>query len=270
MGREDEAAVAPVGAIAFHDSWPAAARALVLRAIDRHGGWSRWRQLEAISISLVKLWGFLPWAKGYQRTFTLPRSLTAFPHRRRVAFGDPDTEGRVALFEDGDMTLYDGAGAIAARSAAHRRSFRGLGKLRRWRPVDAFYFFGYAWSTYTEVPFVLPSLQWHGEVRGRWRGTRLRGVEVAFPEGAQVHSLRQRFFFDESGLLRRNDYTADIVGPFARGAHGWDDFATVDGFSIPARRTVLFRPGPFVLPAPVVLGATFEDISVRFAPAAQM
>jgi hypothetical protein len=248
--------------ITFHDSWPEPARGLLLRAIDTHGGWSRWQRLESISISLVKLWGFLPWAKGYQRTFVLPRSLTAFPHQWRVAFGDPASEGVVGLFDDGDMTLYDRSGAVAAQSPDHRRTFRGLGKLRRWKTIDALYFFGYAWATYMAVPFVLPSLRCHGQISGRWRDMPLRGVDVEFPAGAHVHSRRQRFFFDASGLLRRNDYTADIVGAFARGAHGWDDFTTVEGVSVPTRRTVLFRPGPLVVPSPVVLGATLDGVGV--------
>lgn len=247
----------------FDESWPLPARELVARAIDRHGGWARWARLETVSVSLVKLRGFLPWAKGYGRTFALPRSLTAFPKRWQVEFGDAADAGRVGLFADGDVTLYDAkTGAITAESPQHRRGFVGLGKLRRWRTIDALYFFGYAWASYTSVPFILPRLRYRGPVAGRWRGERLAGVRVEFPPGAQVHSRRQSFYFDPSGLLRRNDYTADIVGPFATGAHGWDDFATVDGFPMPARRTVLYRCGTATVPLPVVLDATLDRFAV--------
>jgi hypothetical protein len=251
----------------FDDSWPTAARALVSRAIDRHGGWARWARLDTVSVSLVELRGFLPWAKGYGRTFTLPRSLTAFPKRWQVAFGDGADHatnlGRVGLFADGDVTLYDAkTTAVTAESAQHRRRFVGLGKLWRWRTIDALYFFGYAFATYTSVPFILPRLRYRGPVSGRWRGERLTGVRVEFPQGAHVHSRRQSFYFDASGLLRRNDYTADIVGPFATGAHGWDDFGTFEGFQMPARRTVLCRLGTTTLPFPLVLGATFDRFAV--------
>ena len=79
-----------------------------------------------------------------------------------------------------------------------------------------------------------------------------------------MHSRKQNYLFDGDGLLRRNDYTADVVGAWARGAHGWDDYVTTSGLPIPGRRTVLPRAGTAVLPFPTVLSATFEGFAVQF------
>jgi hypothetical protein len=95
----------------------------------------------------------------------------------------------------------------------------------------------------------------------------LSGVRVRFAAGAEVHSRSQRYFFDASGLLRRNDYVADVVGAWAVGAHIWDDFVTVEGLPLPARRTVFRRLGPTQSPFPTFLAATFQDFAVRLAPA---
>jgi hypothetical protein len=254
--------------IVFHPSWPASAQDLLRRAIDRHGGWSLWVRLEAVTLGLRSLRGFLPWLKGYGRTFRLPRSLTTFPRAGRTEWSDVSGGPGEVIFERGDMRRLDPAtGRVLAESLDHRRTFRGLRKLRRWDALDGCYFFGYAFASYSAVPFVLPGLPFLGEAAGAARGERLQGVEVEFPAGAQVHCRRQRYLFDASGLLRRNDYVADVVGAWAMGAHLWEDFTTVSGLPLPTRRTVFPHLGSTVVPFPTVLSATFEGFGLRISGA---
>jgi hypothetical protein len=257
--------LAPPSAIVFHPSWPAPAQALLRRAIDRHGGWSLWQRLEAVTVNLASMGGFLPWLKGSGRTFRLCRSLTTFPKTVRTEWSEEAGRPRAVVFDRGDMRLLDPGGAIRRESLDHRRSFRGRRRWRRWDDLDAHYFFGYAFASYTAVPFILPGLTFLGDASGTSSGERLRGVRVRHPTGAQVHSSVQTYFFDSSGLLRRNDYVADVVGAIARGAHFWDDFATVGGLPLPARRTVLFRAGTAALPRPAVLSATFASFDLHLA-----
>ena len=252
--------------IAFHSSWPPAARGLICRAIDRHGGWSLWSRLESVSVHLVSLGGFLPWIKGYGRSFQLAPFLTTLPKEVRTEFHDGGGPARWAVFDRGDMHMPDATGELRAASRDHRRTFAGSRKMRRWDAVDAHYFFGYAWASYTAVPFVLPTLRYLGGAATRSRGERWEGVRVEFPIDAQVHCRRQRYFFDAGGLLRRNDYVADIVGPVARGAHLWRDYATVQGLPMPARRTVLLRLGMTPVRFMTALDATFDRLEVRLHP----
>lgn len=248
--------------IAFHPSWPAEAETLVRRAIDRHGGWSLWSRLRSVTIELVSLRGFLPWLKGNGRTFHLAPSLTTFPKDGRTEWSERGARPSL-LFERGDMRLIDRtANDVAEESRQHRRTFRGLGKLRRWTALDAHYFFGYAFASYAAAPFILPSLIYRGPAIGVWKGERFAGVRVEYPAHAEVHSRTQRYLFDPSGLLRRNDYVADVVGSWAVGAHLWRDYVTIEGLPLPARRTVLRRAGRWALPFPVVLDATFDGLAV--------
>jgi hypothetical protein len=241
----------------FHPSWPEAARTLLRRAIDRHGGWALWSRLEAVSVGRLSLGGWLPRVKGYGRRFQLPAA-TVYPKRDRVEWD------QTGLYHHGGVRLiHAGSGQALVDSHQHRRTFRGLRKLRGWSALDAFYFFGYALLSYLMVPFALPALPFLGTLGARWRGQPLTGVRVEFPPGADVHSRRQSYLFDASGLLRRNDYVADVVGLWARGAHFSEDYVTVDGLPIPSRRTVLPRLGPLVFPGPVVLSATLGDFAVR-------
>jgi hypothetical protein len=247
----------------FHPSWTAGARARVEMAIERHGGWGLWKRLDSVSLSLVNLAGVLPWLKGYHRTFELPHRLTSSPKRGLGEFRDRRAGNVVVAFQRGDVRVYDPtSGQLLRDLRAHRRSFHGFRKLRRWSIADACYFFGYAFDTYTALPFVLPGLRFIDETRARWRGTDLFGVTIEFPAGADVHSRRQSFHFDAQGLLRRNDYVADVVGWWARAAHGWDDFVEVEGLPVPTRRSVVYRLRRAVLPRPLILTATFADVAV--------
>jgi hypothetical protein len=151
---------------------------------------------------------------------------------------------------------------VTSERINHRRSFRGLGKYRRWSPLDALYFFGYAFWSYASVPFALPSLRFLGLVSGNWRGEPLQGVRVEFAADSHVHSRVQTYLFDDTGLLKRNDYVADIVGTWALAAHGWEDHTHVEGLPIPTRRVVFARLG-VPLPFATVLVAEFDRLGVR-------
>jgi hypothetical protein len=252
MSGEPEAPV-------FDASWTEPARSLVRRAIDRHGGWSLWSRLESVSVARFTLQGWLPRLKGLHRTFALPPTLTCYPRRRRTEWGVGASPAISGVYDGGDVRVLDATGQVLVESRAHRRTFAGLRKLRRWRPVDAYYFFGYALATYCAVPFILPGLRFRGPVSSRG----LAGVRVEWPAGADVHSLRQSFFFDDTGLVRRNDYVADVVGAGFRGAHLWDDHVAAGGLSLPTRRTVHPRLGTAVLPFTTVLGATLDGFTIR-------
>jgi len=249
--------------VAFHPSWPAKAQVLLRRAIDRHGGWSLWSRLEAVTVNLRSLRGLLPWWKGHGRTFRLAHSLTTFPKAVRTEWRDDATQPSRLIFDRGDIRLVDPAGRVLTDSPDHRRTFEGRRKRRRWDDLDAHYFFGYAFASYCAVPFVLPGLTFVAAASARRRGKPLEGVVVEYPADAQVHCRRQSYLFDAEGLLRRNDYVADIVGPWAVGAHFWDDYTTVEGLPLPARRTVFRRLANRAVPFPTVLAATFHGFGVR-------
>src|SRR5262249_47769582 len=142
-------------------------------------------------------------------TFTAPRAIEVHPHQRTTIFhGYPDGAHR-GHFTDGDVRIERIAdGAMIDASPNHRRTFDGLAKNRRWRPLDALYFFGYALWHYHAVPFTLPEARFVRLLRHE-RG--LPGVEVSFAADLPTHSRRQSFFFGADGRIVRHDYVADIV-----------------------------------------------------------
>jgi hypothetical protein len=239
-----------------YDGWPDDAAALVERGVARHGGWGRWHDLRRVSFRAVSLGGLLPWLKGHPRTFPTPGEVETFPHERRTVFRRYPDDAHDGIFDRGDVRLESG-GATTLESRDHRATFRGLRKLRRWQPLDALYFFGYALWHYHALPFTLGDARF---LRPRRAGA-LAGVEVELPADFPSHSRREAFFFDAEGLIRRHDYTADVVGAWARGAHLWGDHVEVGGFAFAGRRRVVPRFLGATLPL-TVLRAEIHDFAI--------
>ena len=224
-------------------AWTGEAKALLDKAVERHGGWAAWEALRCVSVAFGRLSGLLPSAKGLNRTFRLPSRADVFPHEVRAVFHDYPAAGQRGLFAAGAVQIVDSGGAVLRSSPDHRRSFRGLRKWRRWSPADALYFFGYALTHYHGLPFTLADGRPLGLSRVRCDGRALAGVDVELPADLHTHCRRQAFYFDDEGLLRRHDYVADIVGWAARGAHLWRDFVTAHGIPIARERHVVLRLG---------------------------
>lgn len=239
--------------------WTGEARALLERAIRRHGGWSAWRSLGGIALRLSQLGGFLPAIKGLGRTFPSPGRMELWPREAVAVFLDYPAAGEQGVFSAGKVRLLDRHGAVVAEDADPRASFTGLRRYRRWSALDALYFFGYAVAHYHALPFTLVDGRPLSVVGASW-DRRLRGVRVELPRSLHTHCGTQTFFFDEEGLLRRHDYVAEIVGAWARGAHFWGDFALVGTLPVARRRRVLARLGSRPLPV-VALRAELDDVA---------
>jgi len=232
--------------------WPADAIALVDRAAERHGGWTRYEALSSVTLEFAMLGGLLPWMKGNGRTFTKPARITVWPHECRVRFGE--YAGGDGIFDRGDVRLEQG-GVVVEESRDHRATF-AHDKGRRWSPLDALYFFGYATANYLAQPFLLSN--------AHLLESDAQSVLVEFAPDWPAHCRVQRFWFAADGLQLRHDYTADIVSGLARGAHFVEDYVEVDGLWFPRVRRVVARIGKWATPV-VVLRARFGPITTTGA-----
>lgn len=227
-------------------------QAIIDRAIERHGGIAAYDLVGSIRIGLSRMSGLVPRMKGLGTTFNLPGQIVVNPHLLTAQF----------LYED-ETVEYDN-GKVRANgftNSNYRRRFRGIRKLRLWKKIDACYFFGYALAGYFSFPFALDGQ----EILGH--GVASNGaswVEVAFPPGVDTHSQKQRFWFDESGLLVRNDYCADIIGPVFWGAHYSKGYCFESPIPIATTRTVKLRLGRFAFPFTVLSAKfTIESVSMQ-------
>jgi hypothetical protein len=224
--------------------WTDAARAVIQRACERHGGEKRWRQLE-LGLQVRALSGLIPTMKGVGKTFPTPGRILIRPASGTAVFRDYPAPGTHAHFDRGAIWLEDAGGRRHSGTASHRASFAGWRKWRRWQPLDALYFFGYAVTHYHALPFTLPE----GRLVRHRSGQQGDVLTIDLPASLHTHCRRQTFHFDAEGLIQRHDYVADIVGWWARGAHLWRDYTVVGGFPVARTRHVVPRLGRLTLPA---------------------
>jgi hypothetical protein len=246
------------------EGWTLHSLGIVARACDHHGGMERWRSLRLVRlVPREPLAGLLPWLKGFGATFPMPASFEIEPHARLTRLMEYPSAGLVGVYRDGHVSIVrEIDGAVLESSAEHRATFVGLARLRRWSPLDALYFFGYALAHYHALPFTLTDARLIQSRSGRLGNDAVDIIDVEFPESLHTHSRRQRFFFAASGRLLRHDYVAEVIGAWARGAHYWNEPVMVSGVSIALERLVRPRIGMRSFPF-VALRARFASADVE-------
>ena len=75
---------------------------------------------------------------------------------------------------------------------------------------------------------------WHED------GQKWRPLVVTYPDTIVAHCRQQTYYFDDGGLLRRLDYSADILGG-GPAVHYPSDYRQFDGIMVPTRRRVYVR-----------------------------
>jgi hypothetical protein len=208
---------------------------LLADVLAAHGGLDRWNRIRAIRVDAAITGAFWE-VKGkadavkdvhFEVDTTRQRMTMDFAGQNRRSIFEPD---RVVLQQD-DGTLVD------ARDDPER-SFDGHRVQTPWDDLHLAYFTGEALWTYLNAPFVfarrgfvcdeIAPIEADGET---WRR-----LSVTFPGHIKSHTREQVFCFGPDGLLRRHDFTIDIVDPDTEAQLHAAGYRDVDGIVIPATR----------------------------------
>jgi len=229
------------------------------RIFDAHGGLDHFRSLSSIDVE-ISAWGFLFTVKRItpQRHARLTIS-TREPH---VVLHDYPARAQSAVVQGGRrVEIRHADGSVLEARDNPRQAFRS-GRLLRWDAIDFAYFCGYAMWNYMNLPFLLafPGVTVTESDR-QTTGTRL---QVSYPDAIPTHSATQELYFDQSGRLVRHDYTADVVGSWAKAAHLCRDYRQFGGLWVPTTRRVYPRgPGNRPLPLPTLVAVDIHDVQPR-------
>lgn len=235
--------------------------------IDAHGGEDRWRSLEAIE-AVLSVRGFL---------FAMKRvppmkhvRVRAWIREPRFTFFDFPRQGQNGEFMgDKEVLIADSLGNVVRKRLQPRPYFSGLRRSFYWDSLDFIYFGGYATWNYLLTPFLFLHDGFAFEEIGPVRG--LSGfptvLRTTFPEDIPTHCKTQTFYFDDQGLLRRLDYTAEVIGHWAHAAHLCDEYTEVDGLRFPTHRRVMpLGFGNKPLPGPTLVAIDVHEIRPIRAP----
>lgn len=211
---------------------------LIKMAVDAHGGEARWRRAAGIKVRFNFFGGLLD-LKGFPGHWQPTASINLRqPRTVFEGFGPP---GELWTFTPDRVWIAAPDGTITTTREHPRDSFAGHVRETPWDALHLTYFLGYALWNYLTAPFLFldpgfrtQELAPHAEGPETWRV-----LEVTYPPQVHAHTAVQRFYFDDEGMLKRLDYTTDVLGGVA--AHYCYDPKAFSGLLMPTLRRVVRR-----------------------------
>jgi hypothetical protein len=235
---------------------------LLAIAMDAHGGLQRWAEVRTIVVA-GSITGAIWVIKG-RANYLDDIVMRVDTQRQHIVTDFPKQDKRLTYAPD-RVTLETPVGRIAQERNGPEASFAGQSRETPWDPLHVAYFQGEALWTYLNTPFLyaqpgfiseeIKPIEVDGE---RWR--RLR---VTFPDHIKSHTKVQISCFGPDGLLRRHDYTVDILGG-ATGLNYAYDYRTVDGIKFFTKRRVYAYEGDYVLvPEPLLVNIDINQVTLE-------
>ena len=130
-------------------------------------------------------------------------------------------------------------GHVLSRFDDPRTAFKGQVLETPWEDVHVTYFSSEAMWTYLTIPFLYTYPGFAVEMLPTWHedGEEWRPLKATFPDSFTSHTREQISYFGKDGLLRRHEYTVDILGG-AQGVNYAYDYRDFDGIMVPTKRRV--------------------------------
>ena len=201
--------------------------------VEVYGGidlWQSARHIEAIA-SAQGLAFTLKWQKPFNHI-----SIRAEIAKPRITLRPIDKSGNSGIL-DGDLVrLEDSSGNMLRERKNPREKFPYGRRLFWWDILDQVYFAGYALWNY----LTLPALLLRGDIE--WTELAPGSLKASFPSSIPTHCPEQFFIFDpETGLLRQHNYTAEVMGNWAKAANVVLEHGYWNGIPYPSKRRVTPR-----------------------------
>lgn len=206
-------------------------------AVKAHGGIERWNQLNKVSADIAvggAMWHLKGWPGVLADSHVTVK--TRQPYTEYSPFVKSDQK---SVFEPARTAIVTAAGEVIDTRESPRQAFEGHKIPTPWDIQHVIYFSGYAIWTYLTTPFLFTLPGFKSEEVEPWNenGELWRGLNVTFPLEYPSHSAEQTFYFDESGLLRRHDYSVEVMGGTSSANYA-SEHKTFGGIVFPTKRRV--------------------------------
>jgi hypothetical protein len=205
-------------------------------ALEAHGGLARWRELTEIKADL-SVTGAL-WQAKSQLDALKDIRIEASLRQQRMTTHIIGQNKRFHFAPD-SVNAETEDGTLLERRDQPRASFSGHQLQTPWDDLHVAYFDSYALWTYITIPFLYTYPDFVTEELPPWEedGEKWRPLSVLFSENIASHTKKQVSYFGPDGLLRRHEYTVDVLGG-AQGVNYASDYRNVNGISVPMKRRV--------------------------------
>ena len=231
-------------------------------AVKAHGGLERWNKVTSVNVA-ASITGAI-WFVKSKGDVLRNVIMTIATKKERVTTDFPGQDKRT-IFEPARIVMEKTNGTLIDTRDDPEKSFRGQQRETPWDDIDVAYFCGEALWTYLNTPFLythegfateeVSSIQVEGE---KWRR-----LKVTFPDSVKSHSREQISCFGPDGLLRRHDYTVDILGG-ATGLNYASNYRDVDGIIVPTKRRIYAYEGDYQLvKEPLLVAIDMAEVSLN-------
>jgi len=232
---------------------------LLQEVVQAHGGLDNWASFNTASAAL-DIGGAIWRLKGQPDLFQ-DIELVANLRSQDVAITSPGSGWQGTFAPDVVRIDFDGGRATEQRRAP-RESYRDHTQLTPWDRLHALYFTSYALWTYLTLPFLYTYPGFQTVELPAWRegGEVWRRLKATFPDSIASHSRQQISYFGEDGLLRRHDYTVDVMDG-ARGANYASNYRNINGIMVPmSRRVFAYDETGQKIDEPLLVSIDFRQI----------
>jgi len=212
---------------------------LLTEAVEAHGGLERWKKFGVLEASLSVgggIWHFK------QQPGLFDKVLFEIDLQQERVTVDGFAGNARLYFTPDRLRLETRDGTPIESRDNPRDAFAGHVGDTPWDRLHAGYFCSYALWTYLSSPFLYTRKGFETEEIEPWNedGETWRRLKVTFPPSVASHSRVQITHFGPDGLMRRHDYSVDVMGG-ATGANYTSNYREFDGIKFPTRRHAFVR-----------------------------
>ena len=234
---------------------------LLSLAIKAHGGLDRWNTVTSVEIT-ASITGAI-WHVKSKPDVLKSVVMTADTRAERLTTVFPGQDKR-STFEPDRVVIERADGTLVKARDDPEASFAGQQLDTPWDDIHVAYFSGEALWTYLNTPFLYARDDFATEETAPVEadGETWRRLKVTFPDTVKSHTREQFFCFGADGLLRRHDYTVDILGG-GTGLNYATNYRDIDGIIFPATRRVYAYTGDYQrVPEPVLVAIDITDVKL--------
>ena len=236
---------------------------LLKLAVDAHGGEQRWEQISRFRAA-ASITGAI-WALKGKPGLLDGVVLEGETRDQRLTIRPFPRPGQYTTWEPYRQTIETTDGVLIGERLDPATAFAGTTRQSAWDDFQAAYFAGEANWNYFAAPFILARPDFVTEEIAPWHedGQTWRPLLVTYPDSIVAHTRQQTYYFDDAGLLRRLDYSVDILGG-GPAVHYPSEYRQFDGIMVPTRRRVYVRK-PDGSPARDSVSVAIEITNVTFS-----
>jgi hypothetical protein len=210
---------------------------LLALAVESHGGMQRWDEFKTLRTELSVAGAI--WSIKQQAGLLADKIFEIETHAERLTITPFSALDRRSVFVPDRLVLETLDGAVVESRDDPEAAFAGQTLETPWDKFHVAYFTSEALWTYLTSPFLYTYPGLESEEIEPWHenGEEWRRLKVTFPDYIASHTKTQITHFGPDGLMRRHDYTVDVLGGNT-GANYVSGYRDVQGIKMPTTRRI--------------------------------